>query len=519
MTDLADRTADGEDNIIEDALADSAMGAALEEELGIQPGRFVVLLGLIAFLALVGGWQLLVIIGAVVGFIVIHELGHYLTARWSGMKVTEFFVGFGPRIFAVKRGETTYGLKTIPAGAYVRIIGMNNLDEVDPVDEPRAYRNAAWHKRMVTIAAGPLSHFVIALVLGFFLVWQAGQQMEGVWEVKQTIPFSAAEEAGLQESDRILSIEGRSTADFDSLNEIVREFQGQVVSMEVRRELDPALVDAESDADFDIVTLEARIGERLTALGSKGISGLYQNDMIVAFDGQPVANYAEFAALASERIGERVPVDVVYGAERHTELVTINSIAAGDDAVKGFLGVASGEVREPRSAVSAIGGSAEVVGSTTKFIVTEVPQRLATKTGVAALFGFSSAVDVQSDVVQNDPSQIRPISIDENRVISIIGAVQIARQLVDDGWPQAVGFLILLNISFGLLNALPMLPLDGGHMVIATYERIRSIGGTRYHADAAKLLPVTYAVVAIFMLIGGIAMLRDIFDPIDTSNL
>ena len=75
--------------------------------------------------------------------IFLHELGHFLTAKRAGMKVTEFFLGFGPRIWSFRRGETEYGVKAHPAGAYVRIIGMNNLEEVDPADEARTYRQQA----------------------------------------------------------------------------------------------------------------------------------------------------------------------------------------------------------------------------------------------------------------------------------------------------------------------------------------------------------------------------------------
>ncbi|MBW3645134.1 MAG: site-2 protease family protein, partial [Actinobacteria bacterium] len=76
--------------------------------------------------------------------IFMHELGHYLTAKAAGMKVTEFFIGFGPRLWSFRRGETEYGFKAIPAGAYVRIIGMSNLEEIDPAEEDRTYRQKSY---------------------------------------------------------------------------------------------------------------------------------------------------------------------------------------------------------------------------------------------------------------------------------------------------------------------------------------------------------------------------------------
>ncbi len=95
------------------------------------------------------GW--LLIVGALVVMIFLHELGHYLTAKWAGMKVTEFFIGFGPKIWSFRRGETEYGIKCIPPGAYVRIIGMSNLDEVPPEDEPRTYRQQSYPQRLLVV--------------------------------------------------------------------------------------------------------------------------------------------------------------------------------------------------------------------------------------------------------------------------------------------------------------------------------------------------------------------------------
>jgi Peptidase family M50 len=86
------------------------------------------------------GWGYVWMIVGLVIMIFLHELGHFVTAKWSGMKVTDFFIGFGPRIWSFQRGETQYGVKAIPAGAFVRIIGMNNLDETDPADAARTYR-------------------------------------------------------------------------------------------------------------------------------------------------------------------------------------------------------------------------------------------------------------------------------------------------------------------------------------------------------------------------------------------
>ncbi len=473
-----------------------------EPESGVVWDRFALLIGLFLLLVFLGGLNMLAFVLAIFAALVIHEAGHFFTGKWSGMKVTEYFIGFGPRIFSWKRGETTYGLKAIPAGAYVRIIGMNNLEEVDPVDEPRTYRQAAWHKRVLTILAGPATHFVIALALMVVFLVGQGRPIpddEG-WAVDQVIPFSAAEAAGLERGDRILAVDGQDTTNFDSLTSIVPEVKGEEVSLEIIR--------GGEQLEVDVV-----IGERLTDLAARGYSGLYFGDLVVGFDGEPVANYAEFAALASARIGEQVPVEVVYAGEVQNEVITINEVLT-EDATSGFLGVSRRGAYESLALGDAITESPAQIGGFISDIATTTPRLVTTRDGLRSLFGLTAFDDPAPLVatVPGDP-EFRPVdgSFDENRPISLIGITALADALSD---PYDVLLLvIILNLFFGLFNLLPLLPLDGGHIALATYERLRSIGrSAAYHADAAKLLPVTYVVFGFMVIISTIAMVRDIFD-------
>src|SRR5438093_555710 len=107
----------------------------------------------------------LIVIVALFAVVMLHEAGHFVMAKRAGIKVTEFFVGFGPRLWSVRKGETEYGIKALPLGGYVRIIGMHNLDKVEPEDEPRTYRQKPYWRRMSVALAGSTMHFLIALVL------------------------------------------------------------------------------------------------------------------------------------------------------------------------------------------------------------------------------------------------------------------------------------------------------------------------------------------------------------------
>ena len=106
----------------------------------------------------------LLFFAAIVGVILVHEAGHFTAAKACKMKVEEFFVGFGPRLWSVRRGETEYGVKLLPAGGYVKIAGMNPFQPTPPEDLPRSYGAKPIWQRAVVIAAGPATHFVLALI-------------------------------------------------------------------------------------------------------------------------------------------------------------------------------------------------------------------------------------------------------------------------------------------------------------------------------------------------------------------
>ena len=140
----------------------------------------LVVAGLVALGVFVPGSRTpLALIPGIILLIMLHEFGHYWTAKRAGMKVTEFFLGFGPRLWSFKRGETEYGVKAIPAGGYVRIIGMTNMEEVDEDDEPRTYREASTGKRLMVILAGVTVNLFIAFLLFFVVIAGQGRRRNG----------------------------------------------------------------------------------------------------------------------------------------------------------------------------------------------------------------------------------------------------------------------------------------------------------------------------------------------------
>ncbi|MGD9794870.1 MAG: RIP metalloprotease [Acidimicrobiia bacterium] len=391
--------------------------AEAPEERG-SPVQLIVLLAAMAALGFVKPYILLAIVLLVV-MIFLHELGHYVTAKRAGMKVTEFFLFFGPRIWSFKRGETEYGIKSIPAGAYVKVIGMSSLDPaVDPTEEKRTYRHASYPRRVLMASAGSLMHFFIAFVLGIALFAGYGVYKADSWKIGTVAPDSPAASAGLLPGDKILSIDGAPVDDYTKMRDVFRSKPGATVMLGV---------DSGGVVTQRSVTLLADCNGTVGRLG-------------IASTAVPVDQSLPQSIVESGRV-------VVTG-------VWDSAVGLGKlfspSGIRGYINTLSNRPDES-------GGSGVCASGTT-----------------------------------------------EGRPSSIIGITQGVADSAKDGMESLLGIFLAINIAIGVFNLIPMLPFDGGHIAIATYERIREIGkpkGVRYHADVAKLLPVVYGVLAVFLLL------------------
>ena len=197
------------------------------------------LAALFVWLAFVNIWIFVFVVGVVIS-IFLHEFGHFATAKWTGMKATQFFLFFGPRLWSFRRGETEYGVRAIPLGAFVRIVGMNRMDDVEPTDEGRSYRQATFPRRLLVISAGSLMHILIAIVLLFGVYATQGEITSA--DEPRVIVGAAAEElpawgAGIRDGDEIVSVEGVAVTTSVELGEVVRTFEpGDTVDLVVIRD-------------------------------------------------------------------------------------------------------------------------------------------------------------------------------------------------------------------------------------------------------------------------------------------
>jgi membrane-associated protease RseP (regulator of RpoE activity) len=430
--------------------------------------------------------------------IALHEVGHLLPAKRFGVRVTQYMVGFGPTVWSRRRGETEYGVKAVPLGGYIRMIGMfpprrgdapgtvrasstgrlsqlvdeartASLEEVRPGDEDRVFYKLSVPKKLVIMLGGPTMNLLIGIVLLTLMVTvhglQTPQKGAEVVTVAQCVvpateytqsttcaghPQTPALAAGIQPGDRFVSIGGTPVDSIQDVGTLIRPETGRPVEIVVERD-----------------------GRQLTLTAT------------------PVSN--------------TVPVLDAQG----------NPVAGPDGAVEtttaGFLGVTSRQPAawEPQP-VSAVPGIVWSYTTLTGDALIHIPERMG---GVwdAAFGGAERQLDSPMSVVG------------VGRVAGEVGAGRydslFGDTLPDKLW-TLVGLLAGLNIMLFLFNLIPLLPLDGGHVAGALWEglkrqwaRVRGLPDPGY-VDVAKALPVAYTVSVVILAMSLLLIYADIVKPI-----
>jgi membrane-associated protease RseP (regulator of RpoE activity) len=204
-------------------------------------------------LSLIG---ILAFVVALLVSVMIHEAGHYLTAKKFGMKVTEFFLGFGQKIWSTQRGETEFGIKAIPAGGYCRIVGMSSREVLSPADADRAFIKATVTQRLIVLGAGSFLHFVIGFLLLITLFGAVGvtsvtNQVEKISDCVPQIATevcsptstpSPAKTAGLLPGDKIVKIDGESFDLWSDAVAVIRASAGREINLVIDRSGDQVQV-------------------------------------------------------------------------------------------------------------------------------------------------------------------------------------------------------------------------------------------------------------------------------------
>lgn len=411
-----------------------------------------------------------------------HELGHLSTAKMFGIRVPQYMVGFGPTLWSRNKGETEYGIKAIPFGGYIRMIGMfppgpdgrlearstspwrgmiedarsAAFEELRPGDEKRLFYTRTPWKRVVVMFAGPFMNLVLAVALFLTVLMGFGIQQQTTTvssvsacviaqseqrdECRDSDPQSPAQAAGLKAGDRIVSLDGIRTDDWDTLSDLIRDSAGKSVPIVV-------------DRDGRQVTLQAEIATNMVAKKDAGgayVEGEYVEAGFLGFSsatGVVRQDFGDSVAWMTDRVGDAV-----------------DSLAALPSKVPALWDAAFGDgPREPDSPMGIV--------------------------GAARVGGEIATLDIPAS-------------------------------------QQFAMFVMLLagfNLSLFLFNMLPLLPLDGGHIAGALWESLRRNLARVLRKpdpgpfDVAKLMPVAYVVAGVFVCFTLLVLVADVVNPVRIS--
>ena len=416
--------------------------------------------------------------------IALHEVGHMWPAKKFGVKVTEYFVGFGRRVWSVRRGETEYGIKAIPLGGYVKLVGMlppaardaggdpdhpqrvrasntgmftqlvadaraAEYERVGPGEQDRLFYRKPWWQKLIVMSGGPLVNIAIATVLFGVLIMVIGGP-------------------------------GPATTTVDTVSDCV------IPADRAQQSCQPG--DPESPA---------------------AVAGLRPGDTITSFNGTPItewdqltdlirANAAGTARIGVERDGRALTL------RTNTTVSTRQSLDNPDAFTEvGFLGVG------PTQPIVR-GGPGDVAATM---------GRLVKLTGAAMVDLPARMVGVARAAVGGEREQDSPMSV--------VGASRVAGELVtaeENPWrtrfSQVIGLLASVNLFIALFNFLPVLPLDGGHIAGALYEALRRAWARLRgrpdpgYVDIARLLPLAYGFALVLIVMGVLLVWTDIVNPV-----
>ena len=371
----------------------------------------------------------------------VHELGHFLVAKWAGIRVERFSLGYPPKMIGFTRGETEYCISWIPFGGYVKVAGMADVGSEETTGAHWEFPSRSVGIRMAVIAAGPAMNFLFAFVALIFLFSVYGIDSFDSTRVSPQ-ENSLAAEVGLVRGDRVRTVGGTPVGNAYELASALDEIESRGATLEIERDgilLNFDLPPAGNEGYGVQLMRPTTVGQVVPGMPADSL-GLQAGDIILAVGQAPVVSWAEMSEEIRRYPGETIPLVWERDGQRMEQLITPAARAEGD-AFVGRIGIG------PQASRHTVGlGRAVVLG------------------GLGVYNASWLILDFLGELFQGDRST--------DELGGPLRIAQLAGQTAEQGLHSFVRFLAILSVNLAIINLLPIPVLDGGHLTFLTLEGI-----------------------------------------------
>jgi regulator of sigma E protease len=412
------------------------------------------------WLLLQKAWWFLVVLGVLVAF---HELGHFLAARWVGVKVLKFSLGFGPKLFGRKMGETEYLLSAIPLGGYVKLFGEDETEATTQEDRARSFAHKGLWGKVLIVAAGPGFNFILAyfifagwLATGTPLFVPTFQDLSP--DIEAMTPGSPADIAGVQIGDRVSRVNGQDISTRNELFDAVAKSNGQALTLEIKRgeqvktltitpTTAPAPQASAQEPGYYLGIEETQpLVTSVMQSSPAAKAGLQAGDHVVNIEGQTIHTWSQMTGIVKENPNRQLQVEVLREGHRVPLTVTPSAEKAmvnGQSVEVGKIGIS--------------GPGRSIMRSSTPL--------MSLYDGLGATWGWTelTAIGLYKMVVGD---------ISSKNIGGPLTIANISGEAATQGASSVVFLIAILSINLGVLNLLPIPILDGGHLMFFLIEGI-----------------------------------------------